>query len=126
MNIKQTVVILLSCLFVVSCTYNKDELPKPDGGESSGGGGNPITITYTSHAKAIIDAKCVTCHSPTPIDFQKSPFLTTYTEVFAKKSRIQARSLDSSGMPTAGSSTGALTPTEKDTLQMWLDQGALQ
>jgi len=29
-------------------------------------------------------------------------------------------------MPPSGSQTGQLTTAEKDTLQMWLDQGALQ
>jgi len=115
MNIKQTTIILISCFFVVACTYNKDELPKPDDTLADG-----PTRTYTSHAKAILDAKCVICHSAGGTN--QSPFLDTYSAAFAKKARIEARAIIQGTMPQAG----PLPQTEKDTLQMWIDQGALQ
>lgn len=123
---KNILIITILNLLVVSCSYNKEELviePEPGNG---GSGGNIPTITYTSHAKAIIDSKCTTCHSSNPIDFQQVPFLTSYSLSFDKKDRIQSRALDLMTMPISSSSTGLLTQTEKDTLQMWIDQGALE
>ena len=116
---KNILLVSIISLFIVSCAYNKDELPKPNetgaGGTSTGG---VPTITYTSHAKAIIDAQCVLCHSGSG----QFPPLNTYSAAFAKKLRIEARTIVQGTMPPSGS----LPQTTKDTLQMWINQGALQ
>lgn len=108
-----------------SCSYNKEELPSPAEVPINQ---NVPTISYTSHAKAIIDAKCANCHASTalPMSIRVRPFLTNYAEVNDKKDRIEVRTLVQGSMPKANSPAGDLTQAEKDTLQIWLDQGALE
>ena len=108
-------------LFIISCAYNKDELPKPGNGTTSTGTSG-TTVTYTSHAKAIIDAKCVICHAASPTGTNQSPFLDTYSLAFSKKTRIEARAIIQGTMAPGN----PLPQTEKDTLQIWINQGALQ
>ena len=83
-SIKLISTITVCITLFVSCAYNKTELPEPEKEKNP----SPSTITYTSHAKAILDAKCATCHSSTPIDFPVNPYLTNYDEVNAKKELI--------------------------------------
>ena len=110
---------------LLSCSYNKEQLPVP---EAVPVDQNLPVITYTSHAKAIIDTKCANCHSSTPLpaDYQMTPFLSNYAEVNNQKDRIEVRALVQGSMPEASSSRGLLTQLEKDTIQMWIDQGALE
>jgi hypothetical protein len=118
---KNILALLIISLFVVSCAYNKDELPQPNSGTSGGsGGGTAPTITYTSHAKAIIDNNCAGCHNASSPSGGTS--LVTYSDCFSKKTRIEARAIIQGTMPTGG----PLPQTTKDTLQMWINQGALQ
>lgn len=125
MKVVSKIIITSLLTFVIhSCAYNTEDLPAPENVADN----HILSITYTSHAKAIIDAKCANCHSstPNPLDFSQGPYLTSYAEVKAEDSRVQARALDLMTMPAYGSSMGGLTQAEKDTLQMWIDQGALQ
>lgn len=117
--------VLICFAFLASCSYNKTELPIPEDVVVEP---NEVSITYTNSVKAIIDAKCANCHSatPSPSDYQQIPFLSNYSEVNDQKNRIDARALVAGTMPESSSSGGFLTTQEKDTLQMWLDQGALQ
>jgi len=108
-----------------SCAYNKKDLPAPE--EVVVATGPPIT--YTNHTKRLFDSYCISCHAPT---LSQANFpLTTYLEVtnstYASPGGIiQKRVLDQGNMPPIGSATGQLTIAEKDTLQMWLNQGAPQ
>ena len=118
----RNIVIITLLVIITSCVYNtkKEELPEPI--NNGGGGSNIPTITYTQHVKNIIDTKCVVCHSSSGTG--QPPFLTNYSEVLSKKTRIQARAIDNS--PSAMPPSGPLAQDLKDTLQMWLDQGTLQ
>lgn len=115
--------------FVVSCSYNKKELPEPI--VETEGTPNPTPnpspspsndITYTSHVKSYIDNNCVGCHGSSG-----GVTLETYTQVKAQADagRILARAINGSGsgpMPPSG----LMPQATLDTLQMWLDQGALE
>jgi hypothetical protein len=101
-----------------SCSYNKSEMPVPQETITN----NPV-ITFTSHVQDIM-TNCTVCHF-SGVGSQ-SPALVTYTDVKAQADagRILARAINASGGPMP---TGGLMPqTTLDTLQMWLDQGALQ
>ncbi len=102
-----------------ACSYNTEELPAP---EDVVVDPNAPSITYTSHAKVILDAQCVGCHSSGGTG--QLPFLDTYSSAQTQSGRIEARGINESPsvMPPAGSMSQAM----KDTLQLWINQGALQ
>jgi hypothetical protein len=81
------------------------------------------SATYTFKIKSIIDANCVSCHSPTG---QKSDVpLTDYSLVKAKADagRIKARMIDAAvgnTMPPAGK----LSQDKLDLIQCWLDKSS--
>jgi mono/diheme cytochrome c family protein len=101
-----------------SCVYNKKELPKPLLND------NGITITYTKHTKAIFDNNCFSCHSPSGTESWLD--LSTYQDVKAQADigLIKTRVIDES--PSVMPPAGSLPQDLKDTLQMWLNQGALE
>jgi|TARA_R110000782_G_scaffold21472_4_gene57745 uncharacterized membrane protein len=105
------VTIILSLLY--SCYYNDNELPQP-------------TLTYTQHTKKIIDNKCNNCHSPTASQLVHLPYLTNYNEVKNQIDKIHTRALIQETMPPSNSNNGELTQKEKDTLQLWINKGALE
>ena len=120
------ILIITSVLFLASCVNNnnKDELPTPQAETSTFSG--PV-VTYTSHTKTYFDNYCIACHAVG----QTQSFwpLTTYAEVSSFSGpggKIQTRVIDFGNMPPSGSGSGFLTAAEKDTLQMWIDQGAPQ
>ncbi len=113
--------------FVVSCTYNKESLPEPITNTTSNPNPTPAptpsnNVTYTSHVKSYIDNNCVGCHGSSG-----GVSLQTYAQVKAQADagRILARAINGSGsgpMPPSG----LMPQTTLDTLQIWLDQGALE
>ena len=105
---------------VYSCTYNKEELPTP--GVALVDPNAPI-ITYTSHVQDIM-TNCTGCHF-SGVGGQ-SPALGTYTDVKnqADAGRILARAINGAGGPMP--QAGLMPQSTRDTLQMWLNQGALQ
>jgi len=120
----KNILVLFSVLTLSSCVYNKEEMPVPDAN-------SPVEIgpgiTYNNHTKRLFDTYCISCHAPAASQ-QFFP-LTNFAEVSVYSNTgglIQSRVLDQMSMPPSGSQTGQLTTAEKDTLQMWLDQGALQ
>jgi hypothetical protein len=114
----------ITCLaLLVSCTYNKTELPKP-GDETETVTTNPTgtVVTYTSHVQDIMVANCTSCHGG-----QSGLFLNSYSPVkgIADDGRLLLWAIQGGGsqpMPTGG----LMPQTTLDTLQMWLDQGALE
>lgn len=104
---------------VTSCTYHKKELPTPIALPANG-----VVITYTDHGKEVFDTYCIQCHSSAGTG--QTPFLSTYQEVKSQagNGRIQARAIDNSSSSMPPSSP--LPQDIKDTLQFWLNQGALQ
>jgi mono/diheme cytochrome c family protein len=113
------ILILVIAILLNSCVYNKKELPEPISPPQKG-----VTITYTKHGKGVFDTYCINCHSSTGTG--QLPFLTTYQEVKlqADNGRIQARAIDNS--PSAMPPGNPLPQDIKDTLQFWINQGALQ
>ena len=83
------------------------------------------TTSYTRDVKAIIDNKCVSCHSNAPGSTGGFP-LTTYGQVKAKadEGKIKARVIDQkpSSMPPTGSPQ--LTQEEREKINCWLSNGA--
>lgn len=77
-------------------------------------------LNYYTHAKSILDTRCVTCHN----DGGQAPFsLSTYSEVAAKTSAI-IYAVESGSMPTAGFTP--LTPAQRTLLLDWLEAGAAE
>ncbi len=120
-NISTLVISLFLLTLIVGCAYNKKDLPVPE--EAPVITGPPIT--YTNHTKKLFDSYCISCHAPAAT--QAFFPLTNYTEVSVYTGvggKIQTRVLNQQNMPPTGSASGQLTTAEKDTLQMWLNQGA--
>jgi mono/diheme cytochrome c family protein len=115
----QFIFLFLLCTILFSCAYNKNELPEPIILPDNG-----LTVTYTSHGKNIFDTYCISCHSP----FGSESWLNLSTfqgvKVPANSGKIQARVIDEN--PSVMPPTGSLPQVVKDTLQMWLNQGALE
>ncbi len=121
----RNILILTTVLMLSACASNKEELPEPT---------TPVApvitgpaITYTNHTKRLFDSYCTSCHAAG----QTQSFwpLSTYSQVSVYSNtggKIQTRVLDAGNMPPSGSAAGFLTAAEKDTLQMWLNQGAPQ
>lgn len=129
MNPMRTILasLFLLALFmaVYSCVNNKKTLPEPDEAIPING----IPITYTSHAKAIIDAKCISCHQPGG----QFPSLTVYDDpgstiddVKGQLLDIESTTIDNNFPAMPAPPDALLTQDLKDTLQMWIDQGGLE
>jgi uncharacterized membrane protein len=77
--------------------------------------------------QAIIQERCITCHSATPThpDHSAPPQGIAYdspAEIRARADRIKAVAVDSPAMPL-GNATG-MTPEERTILGRWIDEGA--
>ena len=125
MNKSNLFILLLTNLFF-SCSYNtieeeKENLPTPIIIDN---GGLEATITYTNYTKKIIDKNCISCHSSFGLNI--APHLTTYTQVkdMTNAGRLKARVIDE--IPTRMPTTASLPQTIKDTLQLWINQGAAE
>ena len=114
-------VIVFAGFFIFSCVKKVGKLP-PTVPSAPPPPNLCDSAKYTLKIKAIIDAKCATCH----FQFgQKSDVpLTNYGEVSAKASRLQVRILDQNSMPPAGNPS--VTAAEKDLIKCWLDNGTPQ
>jgi uncharacterized membrane protein len=110
---------------LISCVKNKEEMPAPEAAVDTSG---PV-ITYTQHTKKIFDNYCITCHaaglsqSNFPLTTYNEVTFSTYAEIGGK---IEKRVLIQGNMPPSGSAAGQLTAAEKDTLQMWINKGAIE
>ena len=94
------------------------------------GTGPPLTgdLTYYGHARAILEAHCVPCHSPG----EPSPlYLTTYQAAYAARDLIRSE-VGAERMPPWGASTDCdlyapddgLNAADRATLVAWVDAGA--
>lgn len=82
-----------------------------------------VDVVAFSEANAIIQQRCVTCHSTSPSDemFLKAPsglMLDTQEQIVNAKAAIYTRTIASESMPL-GNKTN-MTQQERDTLAMWL------
>jgi uncharacterized membrane protein len=83
------------------------------------------SATYNLKIKAIVDAKCASCHSPAGGPAGNTN-LTNYAQVSSKASRIKVRAIDPNPNPMPPASvtgTAVLTSQEKSLLQCWIDKG---
>jgi uncharacterized membrane protein len=81
----------------------------------------------SAEAVAIVERRCVTCHSadPTNEQFQTAPagvVLDTPEQIAARAEAIRAQAVDSRAMPL-GNATG-MTDAERETLGAWIAAGA--
>ncbi|MFI5027278.1 MAG: urate hydroxylase PuuD, partial [Solirubrobacterales bacterium] len=93
---------------------------KPD---DVSGGGAPAEAVNAEQARAIVQERCVPCHSQTPTQdgFDTAPAgvrLDTLEEIRAQADQIKAQAVDSKAMPL-GNVTG-MTDEERDKLGAWI------
>ena len=101
--------ILTLGVFSTSCISNVEEqIEEPVIG---------VEVSFKSAVKPIIDARCISCHSP---NGGTSPNLTSYEEVKTKANRVKIR-VDNREMPQGGTLTAAQIKSIVD----WVDEGAL-
>lgn len=104
--------------FFFSCAYNKSELPTPEEGEEQ-----PV-ITYTNYVKSMIDSNhCLECHvSGGTASFRN---YTTYSGIrdVAISGELRRRAIDGV-TPTMPLGYPELSQPIKDTLLLWINQGA--
>lgn len=121
MLLRRTSLAFLPALLCLSCASDGDDSPSEGEGVSQG-------PTYHRDAKAILDARCGTCHREGDI----GPFpLTTYDEVMTFSTAVRA-SIENGTMPPwkpdDACNTYArsidLTADETETVLAWLDAGA--
>ena len=113
--------IITISFLITSCAYNKSELPEPLEEEV-----NVPKITYTNYVKTMIDNNhCLECHISGGIAAFRD--YTTYNGIktVAASGELKNRAIDNNGvsMPMG---YPPLDQNIKDTLQMWINQGALE
>jgi hypothetical protein len=114
-------IIFLGSSFLIACSYNKLELPEPTPLEE------PETIiTYNSFTKRMIDNNhCLECHSgPTPAAGRD---YSTYSGIkdVAQNGLLKLRAIDGQS-PSMPLGYPELDQSIKDTLTLWINQGAQQ
>ena len=127
---KYIVSILLCLTFLMACeSENADDLrPQlldtplgviPTTDTTGNPGGSAVTVSFANQIQPLIGNKCATsgCHAP-PGGI--SPTLETYAQIEASKSRVNTRVILGSMPPKE-----ALPQNEKDLIQTWIDEGAL-
>lgn len=122
MKKKMVFIATLVCLVMLaSCAYNKEQLPAPEELVVTPTNPSATAVTYTSHVKTIMDNNCIACHGS-----NGNVSLENYGQVKAQADagRILARAINGAGGPMPPS--GLMLQTTIDTLQLWLDQGALE
>lgn len=108
------------CLFFLSCSYDSesDLINVPD---SSGGGGQDLSINYNDDVRPIMGS-CVGCHSNPPVN--GAPFsLTTFSQVSSRASAILSSMSKQSGSPGAMPPSGRLPQATIDVIQQWINAG---
>lgn len=108
-------IIVVIFLGLISSCYNNNELVTPRN-----------DITYNEHVKKIIEVKCNNCHTIDGTEDVRTPFFSSFNKVKSEVFNIQNRALNLMDMPTSNSLNGPLTQGEKDTLQLWINQGAIE
>jgi hypothetical protein len=109
-NMKKCIYIISSAILLIACesrTYEEisDNTPIAE------------NVTYNKDVKAIIDANCVSCHSP------GVQALTNYTEVKNNIDIIIDRISRSNGDPLKMPQGGSLSPTQVNIITKWKADG---
>jgi uncharacterized membrane protein len=93
-------------------------------GGSSGGGAAAASVSF-SRARAIVQERCVPCHSSTPTKVAAAPLGITFDtaeQIRAQADAIERVAVESTIMPL-GNATG-MTQAERDLLGAWIRQRA--
>jgi hypothetical protein len=87
------------------------------GTDTTGTGGGP-TVFFARDIKPLIKTNCATpnCHA----SFENFPTLETYSQINQNKERVNTR-VQAGTMPQSG----PLPQREKDLIQTWINEGAL-
>jgi uncharacterized membrane protein len=96
---------------------------QPDDGSGSGAV-NVGTVSF-ARAQAIVEARCVPCHSSHPTKVDSAPLgiaFDTPGQIRAQAALIEQVAVSSKAMPL-GNATG-MTQAERDELGAWIRQGA--
>ena len=96
---------------------------EPDDSKPAAGAA-PVTA---AQAQAIVDRRCVTCHSanPTNDQFTTAPLgivFDTQQEIAQRADAIRAQAVDSTAMPLGN--VTAMTEAEREQLGAWIAAGA--
>jgi uncharacterized membrane protein len=97
---------------------------RPEGGSSGRAATGVASVPY-SRARAIVQERCVPCHSSQPTKVAAAPLgieLDTAEEIHAQAAAIERVAVESTTMPL-GNATG-MTQDERDLLGAWIRQGA--
>jgi uncharacterized membrane protein len=97
---------------------------RPVGGSSGRAATGAASVPF-SRARAIVQERCVPCHSANPTKVAAAPLgieLDTAEEIHAQAAAIQRVAVESTTMPL-GNVTG-MTQDERDVLGDWIRQGA--
>jgi uncharacterized membrane protein len=95
---------------------------RPD--EGSGSGAAAAAVPY-ARAQAIVQARCVPCHSAHPTKLDSAPLGITFDtpeQIHTQADQIERVAVSSNAMPL-GNATG-MTQAERDELGAWIRQGA--
>jgi uncharacterized membrane protein len=97
---------------------------RPAGGSGSRVATGAVSVSF-SRAHAIVQERCVPCHSSHPTEVAAAPLgikLDTAAEIHSQAAAIQRVAVESTTMPL-GNATG-MTQDERDLLGAWIRQGA--
>ncbi|MEZ5357227.1 MAG: hypothetical protein R3F48_00260 [Candidatus Zixiibacteriota bacterium] len=114
--------LLAVALFVFGCSDTDDPVSSPVVDT-----GNPQdTVTYTADIKAVLDSRCISCHSSslTGLDRNGAPVgvnFNTYSAAVANASAANVR-IQSGTMPP----TGGLPQGERSLFQEWINDGLIE
>jgi uncharacterized membrane protein len=94
---------------------------KPDEG---GGGGGPAEAVTSEQAQAIVQQRCVPCHSEEPSEegFETAPGGVTFDtveEIESQAEQIRAQAVDSRAMPLGN--VNGMTDEEREQLGAWIE-----
>lgn len=123
-----TFVLIISALFMISCSNSSESDLIPDSNNSNNNNNNNTTITYTNTIQSVITANCITCHGSTPTN-GAFVSLTTYSQV---KSAVQNNGLIDlisrpQGSPGMMPDNGTRLPQATiDNFIIWRDNGFLE
>lgn len=111
---KKLLVLLVSAIFLGSCTFEK-AVPLP--------AGCTTTMYYATDIKPFIDSKCVVCHSNVPTYMNAGDFTDfNLLKGLINDGTFKDRVFNKKDMAPPGSEQ--LTEAELGKLRCWIDQGA--